>query len=236
MLESIDISLFQAINQFVGTSYLRDNIINEISRNEFFKGLPVFMAWWGLWFAGARSEATRVGLLAVVVNSMIAIFVGRLLALVLPFRLRPIHDPELNAIIPFGISPDTLESWSSMPSDNAVFFFAIAVGMFFVHRLAGKLLIFHAIFIISLPRIYMGVHFPGDILAGAAVGTLMAVILFKPMAAAIGRSGVMRLETSHPGVFYPMLFFITFQSASMFESTRVLLQSASTAIKTILGT
>jgi undecaprenyl-diphosphatase len=235
MLESIDIWLFLAVNQFVGTSYLRDNIINEISRNEVFKGLPVFMAWWGLWFAGTRSTTTRIGLLTVVVTSMIAIIVGRLLAMVLPFRLRPIHDPELGAITPYGISAKTLQDWSSMPSDNAVFFFSLAVGMFLVHRLAGKLLIFHAILIISLPRIYMGVHYPGDILAGAAIGALMAVVLFRPVKMAIEKSGVMRLEADHPGFFYAALFLITFQSASMFESARVLLQSATTALKTILG-
>lgn len=235
MFESIDIWLFQAINQFVGTSYLRDNIINEISRNEIFKGLPVFMAWWGLWFAGTRSATTRVGLLAVVVTSMVAIFAGRFLAMVLPFRLRPIHDPELGAIMPFGVSANTLQNWSSMPSDNAVFFFSIAVGMLLVHRLAGKLLILHAILIISLPRIYMGVHYPGDILVGAAIGALMAVVLFKPVTLAIQKSGAMRLEADHPGFFYAALFLITFQSASMFESARVLLQSTTTALKTILG-
>jgi undecaprenyl-diphosphatase len=235
MLENIDFRILEMFNQVVGQSYWRDNVVQQISHNNIFKGVPVFMLWWGLWFAGTRSEKSRTGLMAVIVISVAAIFVGRLLALLLPFRLRPIHDPELDINLPYGISERTLEGLSSMPSDHAVLFFSLAVGIFFVHRIAGIFLILHAILVISLPRIYMAVHYPGDILAGAIVGVLIAVLLFGPVARLFERLDLARLAERHAAVFYPILFLITFQSASMFDSARELLEAAGTVLKQIFA-
>jgi hypothetical protein len=52
------------------------------------------MVWWGLWFRNTSppSNLARRKLLAVLVVSIAAIAVGRLLALTLPFRDRPIHS------------------------------------------------------------------------------------------------------------------------------------------------
>lgn len=235
MLENIDVRVLEMFNQFVGQSYWRDNIINHISDNSLFKGVPVFMVWWGLWFAGTRSEKSRAGLIAVIAISIAAIFAGRLLALLLPFRLRPIHNSELDITLPYGISEGALEGWSSMPSDNAVFFFSLAVGIFFVHRLAGTFLILHAILVVSLPRIYLAIHYPGDVLVGAAVGLLIAVLLLGPATRLFEKLDLARLEERHAAAFYPILFLITYQAASMFASARETLKAAGTMLKRIFA-
>lgn len=57
----------------------------------------------------------------------------------------------------------------SMPSGHAAFYFALAMAIFLFNRKAGRWF-FGAAFLIGLARIFTGVHWPADILAGAAVG------------------------------------------------------------------
>src|SRR5690606_36462750 len=124
----------------------------------------------------------RQRLAALLVVSVAAIFVGRVLQLVLPFRLRPIHTPGLDVGLPAGRTSEVLEGWSSMPSDHAVLFFALAVGFLLVNRWAGLAALAQAVVIVSLPRIYLGMHFPSDILVGAVIGGGLSLAIVPPLA------------------------------------------------------
>ncbi len=64
----------------------------------------------------------------------------------------------------------------SFPSGHAMFFSALAVSLYFVHRRIGILYIFVAL-IVGLARIAAGIHFPVDILAGYLVGSIIALIM-----------------------------------------------------------
>lgn len=222
MLRSLDLKIFEWVNQFAGDSYWRDIIINTIRENELFKGVLVFLVWWGLWFAGDQCEKKRAGLMSVLSISLVAIFVGRLLAFVLPFRLRPIHDPDIAINLPIGVAERTLTGWSSLPSDHAVMFFSLAVGFFFVHRIAGVLLLFHATVIVSIPRVYNGWHFPSDIVAGAIIGSAISCLLFKRLATIFEAFHLADIEKNYGFILYPVLFFISFQAVTMFDSLREL--------------
>jgi undecaprenyl-diphosphatase len=75
------------------------------------------MVWWGLWFLNKHEPSQiRAKLLAAAIISMVAIFVGRTLSMALPFRLRPIHNPEIEASLPINVDPFILDGWSSLPS------------------------------------------------------------------------------------------------------------------------
>lgn len=226
MIESIDLYLFHAINHLAGHNKWLDLSIDGVSRSYLVKGIPVMLVWWGLWFAHDQSDKTRARLLAVLVTAIGAIFAGRMLALFLPFRFRPLHHPELAASMPIGLPELMLAGWSSMPSDHAMLFFALAVGLYSVHKLAGMILVAHAVFVICLPRIYLGLHYPSDIVVGAVVGIVLALVLVGPLSGALERRQVMRLAESHGALFYPAIFLITFQTASMFESAREVLKFA----------
>ncbi len=58
----------------------------------------------------------------------------------------------------------------SFPSDHAAASFAIAVSVFLVSRRAGAVFLAAAT-AISVARVLVGLHYPGDIAAGALVGT-----------------------------------------------------------------
>ena len=220
-MERLDLWIFEAINGLAGASALRDEIVRFVAYNELVKGLPVMMVWWGLWFwARDTHAATRPRLVAVLACAIGAIAVGRGLNALLPFRLRPMHDPAIDSILPIGASVRTLDGWSSMPSDHAVLFFALAMGIVFVHRTAGLLLLAHAAIVIALPRVYVGFHYPSDLAVGALLGLLIAVMIVPPVSAAVERSRFSSFERQAPHLVYPLLFFITFQTATLFNTAR----------------
>jgi undecaprenyl-diphosphatase len=68
---------------------------------------------------------------------------------------------------------------SSFPSDHATAAFAIAVALLLRHRKAGWLALGMAV-VLSVARVAVGTHYPSDVVAGAAVGTLAALVLWHP--------------------------------------------------------
>ena len=63
---------------------------------------------------------------------------------------------------------------ASFPSDHAAASFAIAVAVFALHRRTGALFLALAAAITAV-RVFEGLHYPTDVLAGAAIGALSAV-------------------------------------------------------------
>lgn len=64
----------------------------------------------------------------------------------------------------------------SFPSDHAAAAFAIAVAVLAFSRRAG-IVFLAAATVIAVSRVVLGLHYPGDVLAGAVVGTLSALLV-----------------------------------------------------------
>lgn len=64
----------------------------------------------------------------------------------------------------------------SFPSGHAVFFSALAMSLYFIHKRIGILYIFVAL-IISSARVASGIHFPIDILGGFILGIGIAYLV-----------------------------------------------------------
>lgn len=65
------------------------------------------------------------------------------------------------------------------PSDHATASFAIATAIFLRHRRWGAVALVAAA-VLSVGRVALGVHFPSDVLAGAALGAAVALALWSP--------------------------------------------------------
>jgi undecaprenyl-diphosphatase len=68
---------------------------------------------------------------------------------------------------------------AGFPSDHATGAFAIAAAMLLFDPILGAVLAALAVVII-FARVYVGVHYPGDVLAGAALGAAVALLLWLP--------------------------------------------------------
>ena len=118
----------------------------------------------------SRLDTLRNRLVLLLGACLVALSIGRLLQLCLPFRHRPILTPELGLRIPPELSPHLFEGWSSFPSDHAALFFAFSTGIYLIAPSLGLLATAHTIGMICFPRLYLGLHFATDLLAGAFIG------------------------------------------------------------------
>jgi undecaprenyl-diphosphatase len=68
---------------------------------------------------------------------------------------------------------------AGFPSDHATAAFAIAVALVLRDRRWGAATLVLAT-VLAVGRVAIGVHYPSDVLAGAALGTLIALLLYLP--------------------------------------------------------
>lgn len=215
-----DTRILHFLNQFAQKSWLFDNFVCLVCATPF-RGVIFISALWWLWFRQSGTQSRdRAIIVSGVAMSTISLFVARGLALSLPFRERPAAVPALHFRIPYGLNTSGLIHWSSFPSDHAVFYFSIATAIFLVSRKFGIIAYLYAFLVICLPRVYIGVHYPTDILTGIALGVgIGSVTSITPLSEWIARRPRRWIEQS-PGMFYAAFFVITFLFSTQFDAVR----------------
>lgn len=107
-----------------------------------------------------------------------------------------VNQPVVHAVRearPFDQLPGVLvlvhrSADASFPSDHAVMAGAVAAGLLLVDRRLGLVAVVLAA-LMAFARVYVGVHFPVDVLAGLALGALVALAV---QAAAAPVAGLVR--------------------------------------------
>ena len=88
------------------------------------------------------------------------------------FRPRPFVYHHVNLLIPYSAEE------ASFPSGHASFYFALSTIIYGYNKKAG-ILFYIGSFLIVLGRVFVGIHYPADILGGAVLGVVMGLILNK---------------------------------------------------------
>ena len=126
-----------------------------------------------LWFSGSdRTSRQRqqigvfVALSSMAISSLAVFIVNALY-----FRPRPFLDLDVTLL--FYQPTD-----SSFPANPIAATFGIAAGVWGVNRRAGTFFLLGAGFY-ALARVLAGVHYPSDVIAGALIGIVVALLVFK---------------------------------------------------------
>ncbi len=169
---NVDLYIFQGINNLAGRFVYLDSL--AVFFAEYFGyiliGLALVFLWkkWGaIFWAFAAAILARYGLV-----ELIRFFW---------LRPRPFIENEVNLLLEHA---DT----GSFPSGHAAFFFALSTVIFLYYKKVYPrpkfwwgvgALFFIASFLIAISRVFVGIHWPSDILAGAIVGIFSGWLILK---------------------------------------------------------
>ncbi|MXQ06998.1 phosphatase PAP2 family protein [Alphaproteobacteria bacterium GH1-50] len=223
---NLDQLVFQWLNGFNDYNDAVSAVLNLFLSQYHFRTVPYMMAFWALWFLPDTAEARtdlRIRLVAVALMVSASVGITRALANFLPLNTRPIHTEGLDVVLRERQDTTILDGWNSMPSDHASLGMALAVGMLLLHRKTGLFLILWTVFIVSVPRIVSGLHWPSDVLAGWSIGALCVLALLPPIRRVVAWSGIVPLFEKREPVGYALLFLLTYEIASLFSLSRYVL-------------
>jgi undecaprenyl-diphosphatase len=160
MLMNMDFHLFQMINHLAGIVTVLNPIMRLLSQDAeyiFYLGVIVY---WFTRIAKNRRMVTEA-LLSACLGMAISGLLGHLF-----YRDRPFVAHSVLQLIPHPAN-------ASFPSDHAVAAFSIAMAIWYFRKSAGKIWLILAA-CIAFSRIWTGVHYPSDVIAGTFIGILSA--------------------------------------------------------------
>lgn len=225
-MNQFDVKIEQFLNQFVGQHGWFDSIVRYADGTNLLQSGMVVLLMWLVLFDLKRPGQLRKGfelLLGAAFFSLVATLAVRILALSLPFRARPIATPLLHFQLPAG-GTLILINWSSFPSDHATLCFALAAGILLVSRRMGWLAIAWVALVICFPLLYLGVHWPSDILVGAAIGASFAQLARIPAFRELVRRTCTDWYQAHPQIFFAALFLYSYETVILYEDIRRILK------------
>lgn len=235
-MNGFDNTIMNFVMPFWQRSWSFDRLISFLSWNHLLKGGVLVTILWWLWFKEDDSHANRREHLVVTVfASIVGVALARLLALELPFRLRPIHDIALTHAAPYGAASANLDGWSSFPSDHAVLFFALSTGFLFVSRRAGLMALAYTTLFIAAPRVYLGIHYPTDVIAGALLGIAIAVPSNHYLRNNRYLKAIVGWSYTKPHFFYPLFFLCTYQIVDLFQNSRDIVSAGFKFLKMMIA-
>jgi undecaprenyl-diphosphatase len=139
---------------------------------EFFATFFIWFLYAGLivlWFIDGRIKKEQV------IHALLAGFIAWLLVMLIKYLF-----PTVRPFVLDGGRVDVLfrPTDSAFPSAHTALAFALAVTIFMHDRRVGWFYLVGAL-IIGVARVLANVHYPVDILGGALIGTLLAVVVEK---------------------------------------------------------
>lgn len=129
LFEQADQALAVAVNQFAGRSVVLDKLVNDLLVTTQPNGGLFIGALCWIWF---ETDETGVHIhRRKVVTAFLAVMVVavtlQLLKALLPFRPRPLNDPDLGLRVPLGVDPTLPNELSAFPSGHTAFFLRSAL-------------------------------------------------------------------------------------------------------------
>ena len=168
----MDWSLLHTLNDFLfHHDAVEDPVLFYVNASEALFGATLAIVF--LAARGERHAGWRRATVAAALSAAVALAIGQAIADVVD-RVRPfVADPHQVHLFAAHAAD------AGFPSDHATASFAIAVAIFLRKRGWGTFALVAAT-VLSVGRVAVGYHFPTDVLAGAALGTAAALLLWIP--------------------------------------------------------
>ncbi|HDR7339297.1 TPA: undecaprenyl-diphosphatase [Bacillus cereus] len=163
-------TVFQWINNLAGTSVLLDKVMIAITNSAAYVAILFMLI---LWFHNGKKENAirkQYTVLYTTLSVIIALLVNVFIHLVY-YHPRPFVSYDVNQLVPHAEN-------SSFVSDHSVLVLSIA----FMFILRGEKLRYIALLwavLVCISRLYVGVHFPLDVMGAAVITILTSSLLLQ---------------------------------------------------------
>jgi undecaprenyl-diphosphatase len=165
-LPALDALLFFFVNHNLQNG-LFDVVMPFVTRNAWVIFLPLF-----LWSAAKDRKTAVLALVLGIVSLLIADWTSNTLKHFFE-RVRPCQALDgVRLLVGCGKS-------FSMPSNHAVNAFAFMTPFSMLRKGRIRYLFLIAALLVGFSRIYVGVHYPSDVVAGGLIGVLMAIVILR---------------------------------------------------------
>lgn len=165
-LLNLDLSIFYFINHTM-SNILFDKFMPFITEISNWYLVYIFLLSWLIWKGGKNG---RIAAMTIIAAILLTDQINSSLLKELFDRIRPCHVlSDVRLLISCG-------GGYSMPSSHAANNFSLAVILSYFYR-QYRYVYFSLATLIALSRVYVGVHYPSDILIGALVGTVISIFL-----------------------------------------------------------
>lgn len=225
-MNTFDAAGLMFFSRFAFHSPLFDSFVVGLSQQYLYKGVVLASLLWYVWFLPDQNNGRgrQIAVMSIL-GGLLGLVTARLLTVVLPFRNRPVYNETLPLRYPEADPTQYLEAWSAFPSDHAMLWFAIAFGIFLVHRRAGILAMLYTVLFICVPRIYLGLHHPTDIIGGAVMGALIVIACCADPVRERIAGPLVKWSYRHPPSFYMIAFALTYGLTTHYYEIKGLLQA-----------
>src|SRR3954452_19331477 len=187
----MDLSIVKDLNRlFARADGLEDPLVAYANASEILFLAALVLAF--VFVGGRRGVATRRAVVAAGFSAALALTVAAIVARVVD-RPRPFvgHPHAVHLFAAHAADP-------GFPSDHATAAFAIAVALLLRSRTWGAVALVAAT-VLAITRVAMGIHYPTDVLAGAVLGALVALLLYAAPARRVIDALADRVGALRPG-------------------------------------
>lgn len=180
---SLNLEIFRFINNLANRNALLDNIMIFCS-----KCLPGIFALAVIIIYLLGISKKRVNYRKIAVNTIIFMLINLLVSLIIGeihYVNRPFVSHNVNLVIPHDAN-------ASFPSDHVIGTFSIALGLRMFNKKLGNIFIILSI-LVGISRIYVGHHYPSDVI-GAFIVVLIMSFIYRKLIKYVVEAVYMRID------------------------------------------
>jgi undecaprenyl-diphosphatase len=166
MDQGLNWDLARALNGLAGRSALLDAFATIVATDLVFLIFLTVVVWWFVPPSnGVGQRAALAALGALVCGQILNLIIGHFVFVPRPFVAHSAHLLIASA------------TDSSFPSDHATAAFTVA-GTALLRGLRGRWALTLGALLVAIARVYVGAHYPADVIAGAALGFGWSLVFF----------------------------------------------------------